>query len=149
MDSSMTLLRGEFALILMASLPDNVSVSDLEKQLAHIESKLGLRLHVRELSEQELQPSSEPQGLFIISVYGADKPGIVSGVSLKLAELGYNITDVQTHSTGTADKPVFVMILEVVASASATAQWLREQLLTFTKHLNVDITVQSLEVAEL
>lgn len=149
MDSSMTLLRGEFALILMAQLPANLSTGDLEKQLAQIESRLGLRLHVRELAAEELAYAESSDGLHIISVYGADRPGIVAGVTRKLADLAVNITDVQTQSTGEADKPIFVMILEAVAPPSLTTEQLREQLQACRNDLSVDITVQALEIAEL
>ncbi len=149
MDSSMTLLRGEFALILMAELPENVDVSQLEAKLAIIKSRLGLHLHVRELTAAELETQEAEDGLHIISVYGADRPGIVSGVTNKLAALSVNITDVQTQSTGSPDKPVFVMILEAVAPPSVTTERLQEELQTCRQDLSVDITVQALEVAEL
>jgi glycine cleavage system transcriptional repressor len=149
MDSSMTLLRGEFALILMAQLPEGLPTEDLQEQLSQIESRMGLRLHVRELDEEELQHQDTSEGLHIISVYGADKPGIVAGVTRKLSELAVNITDVQTRSTGAAGKPVFVMILEAVAPASLSTEQLQQHLKECRSNLNVDITVQALEVAEL
>lgn len=145
----MTLLRGEFALILMAQLPEGLETAALEAQLAQIESRLGLRLHVRQLSAAELEHGETTEGLHIISVYGADKPGIVAGVTRKLAEMQVNITDVQTQSTGEADNPVFVMILEAVAPAGLSTEQLRQQLKDCRQDLNVDITVQALEVAEL
>lgn len=150
MDSSMTLLRGEFALILMAELPDGMSGAQIEEKLTAIEARLGLRLHVRELTSEELQVHDEAgEGLHIISVYGADRPGIVAGVTRKLAELGVNITDVQTQSTGSAGKPVFVMILEAVAPQAIGTAQLQQELLQCRQDLGVDITVQALEVAEL
>lgn len=146
----MTLLRGEFALILMAELPDGMNAEQIEQKLSAIESRLGLRLHVRELAAEELQVQEEAgEGLHLISVYGADRPGIVAGVTRKLAKLGVNITDVQTQSTGSTDKPVFVMILEAVAPQAISTAQLQQELLQCRQDLGVDITVQALEVAEL
>ncbi len=53
LDSSMTLLRGEFAIIVMAELPNSVETRGLEMELARIEKQLGMKIHVRELSHAE------------------------------------------------------------------------------------------------
>ena len=49
----------------------------------------------------------------VITVYGADHPGIVHAVSAALAERGVNITGLETRLAGAADSPLYVMIIEV------------------------------------
>jgi glycine cleavage system transcriptional repressor len=83
-----------------------------------------------------------------VSVYGADKPGIVANVTRALAERRLNITDVQTKSTGAASK-VFLMILEVSAPVSVSAFDVEKQLKAIGAELSVDISVQQLDVVEL
>jgi glycine cleavage system transcriptional repressor len=149
LDSSMTLLRGEFAIIVMAEVPADVSTSQLENQLERIEKHLGMKIHVRELSATELEDiplMSENQ--FIVSVYGADKPGIVTRVTRALADNGINITDVQTKSAGGAKK-IFVMILEVSAPSPVSFGKLESMMIETAKTIGVDISVQSLDVVEL
>ena len=46
----------------------------------------------------------------MITVYGADHPGIVHAVSAALAERGVNITDLETRLAGAADSPLYVMM---------------------------------------
>ena len=153
LDSSMTLLRGEFAIILMIRLPESISVENLKGRIGQIETKLGLTIHIRELSEQELNQSTEDQGLsYIVSVYGADRPGIVSGVTKELASMAVNITDVATQFSGdinSQSKNVFVMVLEATAPANVTEEALRKRLLEVSSRLSVDISLQALEVVEL
>jgi glycine cleavage system transcriptional repressor len=148
LDSSMTLLRGEFALILMVELSENTSLSDLERGLIQIERQLGMKIHVRELAEDELLQHEPDQNGFIVSVYGADKPGIVANVTRALADHSINITDVQTTSTG-KDSKVFVMILEVAAPANVSAGDMARDLKAIGAKLSVDISVQQLDVVEL
>lgn len=149
LDSSMTLMRGEFALILMVELADGGSLVDLERELHALEEQLGMRIHVRELAPDELVESdSDEENHFIVSVYGADKPGIVARVTRELAARKLNITDVQTKSTGAASK-VFLMILEVSAEASVSVGDVKQQLKSIGEQLEVDISVQQLDVVEL
>lgn len=148
LDSSMTLLRGEFALILMVELSEDKSLEELGQGLLQLERQLGMKIHVRELAEDEIQEATTEQNTFIVSVYGADRPGIVASVTRALADRSMNITDVQTKSTGRASK-VFVMILEVAAPPNVSAGDVASELKAIGARLSVDISVQALDVVEL
>lgn len=149
LDSSMTLLRGEFALILMATLPERMSVDDLRSGLRKIEEKLGLNFSVRELSAEELSEQEAPEFQYFISVYGADKPGIVAGITKKLAEMKMNITDVQTKSVKQENGEIFVMMLELSSPVELAATEVQYELSSFAANLGVDISVRELEALEL
>jgi glycine cleavage system transcriptional repressor len=149
LDSSMTLLRGEFAIILMVELPEGQSVNELERSLSAIEEKLGLTLRVRELSADEIEESTSAGTMHMISVYGADRPGIVAGITRRLADLGVNITDVETKSTGEGREHVFVMLLEVSVPADLSTSGLAAVLTEEARRLGVDVSVRDLEVYEL
>ena len=151
LDSSMTLLRGEFAVILMISLPDGSSLEVLSRRLDTVQKELGFTLHMRELSEDEINTAEQTGNQFIISVYGADKPGIVSAITKRLAELKANITDVETKRTGSAagHSPIFLMVLEVMAPLSLAQHELKTALNRTAHDLGVDISVSELECVEL
>lgn len=158
LDSSMTLLRGEFAIILMLTIPEHLQLPELQKKLEIVQQRLGFSLHLRELAEDEMRKVEETGSGFIISVYGADKPGIVSGVTRKLSELGVNITDVETkRSTPSArstdgaasTKPIFLMVLEVTAPVELKADHLQKELKQLAAGLGVDISIQEWDVLEL
>lgn len=149
LDSSMTLLRGEFALILMVELSEHTALADLEKGLLQLENQLGMKIHIRELAVDELYEPDTDCSSFIVSVYGADKPGIVAAVTRALAQNNLNITDVQTKSTGHADK-IFLMILEVSSATGAmNVSDVESKLKSIGAQLCVDISVQALDVVEL
>ncbi|MBS1954004.1 MAG: ACT domain-containing protein [Cyanobacteria bacterium SZAS-4] len=150
LDSSMTLLRGEFAIILMIRQPDGQSLEQLKKRISEVETKLGLSIHVRELAEGEAEEIEDVGDPYIISVYGADKPGIVSGITRVLADLGANVTDVETKHTGERDgATVFLMVLEVTLPEKVSDAKLRATLEQASKRLNVNVSVQSLDVVQL
>jgi glycine cleavage system transcriptional repressor len=147
LDSSMTLLRGEFAMVLMVELPENASLSQLEARMKDLEKQLDMKIHVRLLSQEELQEPDVENG-YMISIYGADKPGIVAHATRALANAGLNITDMQTKLTGQGTK-IFVMILEVTAPPSVSAETIRKLLEKTTTQFGVDVTVNELETTEL
>jgi glycine cleavage system transcriptional repressor len=149
LDSSMTLLRGEFAIILMATLPEGMDVEELRRGLAGLQEKLVLNFSVRELGVEEMAEPEASGYQFIISVYGADKPGIVAGITRKLAELNLNVTDVQTKSVKQGEGEVFVMMLEVTSPLELASSVIGEQLLSFSSSMGVDVSVRDLEIMEL
>lgn len=149
LDSSMTLLRGEFALILMATLPADLTIEAFRKSLLAKEKDLGLMFSIRELTQEELAEDRSEGNTFIVSVYGADRCGIVAGVTKAIAALGVNITDVETKSTKQEGKEIYVMILELHSRSDMTAKELEQGLFAASKDLAVDLTVQELEIMEL
>ena len=148
MDSSMTKLRGEFALILMVSVDDD-KYEQLKNDLEQDQGKMGLLISVRKLDAAELAESTEQESLFVIRLYGADKAGIVARVTSELAKLSLNITDVQTKMISQGNGDVFVMLLEAGARPGLTEQMLNQTLDPLAKELGVNISAEEIEVMEL
>jgi glycine cleavage system transcriptional repressor len=89
-DSSMTLLRGHFAMTLIA---DVAEAGELRRRLAHLEAD-DLSVSVLGVPTAEAVRGPNPQ---ILSLHGSDRPGIVSRTASLLADFGGNITDISTH----------------------------------------------------
>ena len=84
-DSSMTILRGQFAMMLIVDAPAGVGAGELQATLAGPAADLDLVVTVRPADEPpEVEPEVES---WTVSVYGADHPGIVHGVASLLAEV--------------------------------------------------------------
>ena len=61
---------------------------------------------------------------YLLSVHGADRPGIVSAVTAVVAAAGGNITDLSTRLTG----ELYVLLAEVDLPSSADVDALRARL---------------------
>jgi glycine cleavage system transcriptional repressor len=108
-DSQMSILHGHFAVMLIVSVPEEVTQEDLAGRLEEVRARLGLEgLAVSELDE--LARGAVPT--HVLTVYGADHPGIVHAISSALAEHDVNITDLRTKRTD-AEEPVYVMVMEI------------------------------------
>lgn len=105
-DSSMTILRGQFAIMLLVST--DAAPGELEAALAAATADLGLVVAVREVGEGTVTvPATH-----VLSVYGTDRPGIVHAVAQRLATHGVNVTDLTTRVLQ-GERPVYAMMMEV------------------------------------
>ena len=136
-DSSMTILRGQFAMMLVVDAPAGVGQGALEAALAGPAAALDLVVTVRPADEPvgRADPSDDPCAdpsdeavSWTVSVHGADHPGIVHGVAGLLAERQVNIVDLSTRVVGTPESPVYTMLLEVTLPPGADPQEFGRQL---------------------
>lgn len=141
-DSSCTMLAGEFAMILIVSHPRPFSKSKLHDDLKPVCDRLGMSLAVRTLQTDEVYRAESDSEICMISVYGADQPGIVYRVTRELAAIGINIMDLNTKLIGTAEEPVYVMMLEAGLPVGQTAEGLEMLLENLKKELKVEIGVR-------
>ena len=109
-DSQMSILHGHFAVMLIVSLPDDASTAALEESLAGVgrEFKLG-GITVSPVEGLDRGPGPT----HVLTVYGADRPGIVHDTATMLAALNVNITDLRTRRTGDPDSPLYTLMVEI------------------------------------
>ncbi|HUK55885.1 MAG TPA: ACT domain-containing protein [Nitrospiria bacterium] len=148
-DTSMTLLRGEFAMMLIVRLPRRPDSMSIEARFKNVQKTLGLSLLVRPLSTKEGRREPRPGGRpHILSVYGSDRPGIVYRVTRLLASRGINITDMNTRVIGPNGRPVYVMILEVDIPGKVRIGPLADALRKLQKVMKVDVALHPVESAQ-
>ena len=140
-DATMTRLHGAFAAMVAARMPDGVGEDAVRAALSPVARDRGLTVMVQTVAEAPAEAAPDT----LLTVYGADKPGIVAGVTEALAGRGVNITDMDTRVAGTPSSPVYVMLLEVVAGDTDFAADLE----TLRPSLGVDITVSILDTEAL
>jgi glycine cleavage system transcriptional repressor len=142
-DTSMTILRGHFAMMLVVAAPDALEQNALERALAGPASDFELVVAVRAIDDSV--PRSPEGESWTVSVYGADRPGIVHRVASLLAESGVNIVDLTTRVIGDADRPVYAMMLEVTLPSAANASDLQARLKELATDLGVECSLHPSE----
>lgn len=139
-DVSSTILRGHFSMMLIVRTPEELDAPALEERMNSISADLGLVVTVRPVSDA---PLHVPPPTHMVSVYGADRPGIVFRVADTLADGGVNITDLTSRVIGPEGAPVYALMLEVIAPQE---QQMREALRSVSEELSIDVSVRALEV---
>lgn len=111
-DCRAALLRGSFAMVMAVEVPDAVDVAAAQEALAPTAAELGLQVWVGESADPDPATNGER---CVISVYGADHPGIVNATTTALATLGVNILDLSSRVVGSP--PVYVLGIEAALPA--------------------------------
>jgi glycine cleavage system transcriptional repressor len=83
----------------------------------------------------------------VISVYGADKPGIVYQVSSALAKAKVNIHDVHTHRSTGNSPSLYLLLLEVEAPPRHPAEKLKALISQIGRKLGVQVSVRPADTA--
>jgi glycine cleavage system transcriptional repressor len=139
-DSRMTVLGGEFALIVLVSGNWN-NVAKLETILPKIEAKLGLTVVVKPTEPRTPRASMVP---YTVDVVTMDHPGIVRDIANFFASRQINIEEMSTWTypaahTGT---PMFSMNMTVSIPAELSIGQLRQDFTGFCDELNIDATLE-------
>lgn len=133
-DSTMTLLGGHFAFMLLCS--GGQTARQVCDGLEPVTRDGSLRVSVREVPSDHGRVSGGRA--FVLSVHGADRPGIVSEVTAEVARRGGNITDLSTRLSGS----LYVLVAEVDLPADVEASELSARLDEVGKNLGVDVSLR-------
>jgi len=141
-DSSMTILGGEFAVLLLLSGQGEEVERRLSTACKRLEWEKRLTVFFRPL---EGEPTQYGAGARVTSydlqATGIDKAGIVARVARCLADHAINITHMETHSrpepgSGTA---IYTMHIEMAAPEQVKIPAVREQLERIADELHIHI----------
>ncbi len=147
-ETSMMRLGGNFTMMLMVSRgtngnatgenvidEDEINEAKIKAQLQPCLTDLDLRVHLDPI-EAHLHEHITPN--LRVSVYGADRPGIVARVTNILQQQDFNILDLESDVAGSDDKPIYIMHIEGVCQSSADDL---EQALNRESKSEIDIKV--------
>jgi glycine cleavage system transcriptional repressor len=132
-DSHMGLLSGRFTMMLVVAVPDDLDDERFSADLAAAADELGLdAMHAERLGD------AAPTGAatHLVTVYGADHPGIVAAVTSALADAGASVTDLQTRLAG----ELYVMTIEVSGGDGA-----EDTLRAVAQEQGVEVSIRPLD----
>ena len=135
-EASMARLGENFSVMLMV---EGADLATLERLLRPVTDALGLRLHIDPI-QGRLHHHQEPN--VQVTVYGADRPGIVAQVTGALVTAGCNILDLNSDVGGSAERPIYVMIIDGHAPGGTAAI---ESALEALRHDGIEVRVSGLD----
>lgn len=113
-EASMVRLGGNFTIMLMVEVETDEAT--LLRRLEPFAGNMGLHVHLDRI-EAGLHQHVEPN--VRVSVYGADRPGIVAQVTSALSATGFNILDLDSDVGGMPDRPIYIMAIDGFAPGGA------------------------------
>jgi len=143
-DSRMTILGGQFAVMMLVALPEDADVEALRADLERVRADLGLETAVlREITESD--GAARPEPTHVLTVYGADHPGIVAAVCEALAAREVNIDDLATRVVGASDAPVYTLICELTLPPELDPAALDADLAEVAESQGVEVVLRELD----
>jgi glycine cleavage system transcriptional repressor len=140
-DSSMTRLRGHFAMTLVCA--GEVSRDAIAAALGPLAADGTLTVSVFELPVDDLAgPAGSP---YVLTVHGGDRPGIVSSIIARVAAVGGNVTDLTTRLAG----GLYLLVAELELPAGADVVALSAAIDEVAAGLGVGATLRPAEADEL
>lgn len=140
-DSTMTLLRGHFAMMLVCE--GEASSERIEEKLAFLTAAGSLDVSVREVPVESA--GAPVASSYVVTVHGADRPGIVSAIATEVARVGGNITDLSTRLSGR----LYILSAEVDLLAGTDVEALQAALTATADDLGVGATLRRVESDDL
>ena len=146
-DLSQTVIRGQFAMILIASIGGGVSIKDLRSDFDELAKDLDLDINLRQLKPEEMIPfqAGETES-FIITVRGEDRLGLVHGISEFLAERGINITNLAARVALVSQRSEYLQVFEVDIPKKLDYALVQEKLRQRGKEMGVSVDLQHRDV---
>lgn len=149
-DSQMTILRGHFTMMLVVSVPEETDVGLLRDDLEHVREELELEAILLSRLD-DVDPAVEPVPTHIVTLYGADHPGIVHAATSALADLGVDITDLTTKVAGEGGDaaPLYALMMEIAPPPSTSAAEIEAALERVGTEQGVEVSLRALEAEAL
>lgn len=133
-EASMIRLGGNFTIMMMVAAKGQEA--ELERAVSLVASELGLRLHVDPVKgglHRHMVPNVQ------VRVSGADRSGIVAQVTGALADVGFNILELDSDVAGDEERPLYIMNIQ--GYSDRTVESLRASVASLAQEgIAVDIT---------
>lgn len=141
-DSRMTVLGGEFAILLLVS-GEQTAIEKLQKKSADIEQSLKLSLLIKPTTASTPVDNTIP---YSVDVAALDHPGIVNNISRFFSSRNINIVNLQTerYAAPHTGSPMFALHMTIGISADTNIAQLREAFSEICDELNLDAELNSL-----
>jgi glycine cleavage system transcriptional repressor len=115
-DASMTRLAGRFAMLLVLNVPDGLGVATSVKDyIAARLDPVDVRFTVEPVEHASLEDDENPisDGTpWTVTVYGSDRPGIVSAITKAMARHSVNIDNLATRTSAGPSGQVYSMLID-------------------------------------
>lgn len=142
-DSRMTVLGGEFAILLLVTGPWN-RLAKLEDQVPDLQERLDLTITTKRTEERAGNANLLPYGVDVVSL---DHPGIVYSLASFFSEKNINIEDMTTscYAAAHTGTPMFSVRMSIGIPADIHIAALRDEFMDFCDSMNIDAVLEPIK----
>ncbi|MBV5307229.1 MAG: hypothetical protein J0652_11110 [Desulfobulbaceae bacterium] len=138
-DLNQSVLCDYFSMILIASFDDAVTPEDVVAGFSHLPSATKLEVVVKEMEAPlESAPEGRSQEVYVLTVQGQNKSGLVHRIGLFCCQHGINILDLAT----TLSRGLYTMILQLDLSHVESVDAIRTDLARCAEESGLHLVLQ-------
>jgi glycine cleavage system transcriptional repressor len=140
LDTRMTVLGGEFALIMMIS-GQSAAIAQAEQLFPSVAEQFGLTTILKRTHPRQITDACRPYSINVVSL---DHPGIVREIASFFSERAINIEEMETGTYAAAHTgtPMFSLEMSVKVPANLAIAGLKEAFVCFCDERNLDATIE-------
>jgi phosphoserine phosphatase len=139
-DIEQNVIHGLFVMFIVADISKSkISLEEIEKRLKEAGKNLGVEVHVSKFEK----PKSKEKNLYVITVLGKDRVGIVRDISKILLDYGVNI-----EKTSLTARDQLISIEFLIDIGDANPDEIKKRLKEDVEKFNLDIVIQPYESFE-
>lgn len=140
LDTRMTVLGGEFALLMMIS-GEAAAIDNAQQAIADKADKLGLTSIFKRTQPRKAGTVSRPYRVEVVAI---DHPGIVSEIAGFFSGREINIDEMETGAYAAAHTgtPMFSLEMSVNIPGTLTVARLKDEFIAFCDERNLDATIE-------
>ena len=140
LDTRMTVLGGEFALLMMLS-GETGAIAELEPEIQSEADRLSLTLILKRTTPKAIQTHNIP---YSVDVVALDNPGIVHEITKFFSDKMINIVEMETGTYAAAHTGTQMFSLEITVNipSNQSIAALKEEFLNFCDEKNLDATIE-------
>jgi glycine cleavage system transcriptional repressor len=138
-DLNQSVLCDYFTMILIATFDDSVTPEDVVAGFSHIQSETKLEVVVKEMeTPMEIAKAKRAQEIYVLTVQGKNKSGLVHRIGLFCYQHEINILDLAT----TLNNDQYTMILQLDLSRVESVDTIRTSLIRYAEESGLTIVLQ-------
>jgi glycine cleavage system transcriptional repressor len=140
-DSTMTILAGEFAMLLIVVLPEDLTGQGLERALGDVQRRFELTIFIKPLLEEEVFYQPAPLSrTWAVTIYGGDRKGIVHAVASVMARKSISILTLKTKVISDLEG-AGIVTMRVLAPPDVELEGVRRQLNDVATRFGIEVSI--------
>jgi glycine cleavage system transcriptional repressor len=143
-DASMTRLAGRFAMLMVMNVPETMSIEEVRAAVNTRLEPASMLFTLEPVADQDEAPTEG--SAWTVTVYGSDRPGIVSAITRTMARRSVNIENLATRATEGPAGHVYSMLIDVTVPTAVDGDAFASELAEVANALGVTCHATPVEV---
>jgi len=134
-----TLLQGFFTMIIAVDFPESRTAQIVREHVRAACDRYGVALTIKDPEAETVHENAEETESYVLELFGPEEPGVVRTLSVHLARLGIDITDL--HTRRSRKRNHFRGAMQIAVPVSTDFETLRDEMRELAARTGLEIAL--------